>query len=128
MIYNHEKSKPIAHLAFAQGAYFVATGLWPLVHIESFLLVTGPKEDLWLVRTVAMLAVCIGVGLCSAGFQRRVVSPLIIIAMASAVGFILLDVRYVVEDIIAPVYLIDAAVEMIFFGCWILMLLTSNRS
>ncbi len=127
MIYNHEKSKPIAHLAFVQGAYFVLTGLWPLVHMESFLMVTGPKEDLWLVRTVGMLAACIGVGLCSAGFQRRVVSPLIAIAMISAVGFILIDVRYVLDNVIASVYLADAAVEIIFFGCWLLMLLSTNR-
>lgn len=127
MIYNHEKSKPIAHLSFVQGVYFLLTGLWPLFHMESFLMVTGPKEDLWLVKTVGMLAASIGVGLCAAGFQRRVISPIIAIAMASALGFMLIDVVFVVGEVILPIYLADAAIEMILFGCWILMLLTSGR-
>ena len=34
---------------------YLATGLWPLFNIESFQQVTGPKTDLWLVRTVGVL-------------------------------------------------------------------------
>jgi hypothetical protein len=33
-------------LAGLQGAYFLVTGVWPLVHMPSFLAVTGPKTDL----------------------------------------------------------------------------------
>jgi hypothetical protein len=31
------------------------TGLWPLVSIGTFQQVTGPKTDLWLVKTVGVL-------------------------------------------------------------------------
>ena len=42
-------------LAMIQGAYFLATGIWPLLHLASFMRVTGPKTDRWLVKTVGAL-------------------------------------------------------------------------
>src|SRR4051812_30893344 len=47
-------------MAFIQGVYFFITGLWPIVHMPSFLFVSGPKTDLWLVKTVGILIVVIG--------------------------------------------------------------------
>jgi hypothetical protein len=35
-----------------QALYYLATGLWPLVHLPSFEAVTGPKTDDWLVHMV----------------------------------------------------------------------------
>src|SRR5690606_42098076 len=46
-----------------QGGYFVLTGIWPLVHIPSFLQVTGDKAELWLVETVGCLMIAIGLAL-----------------------------------------------------------------
>ena len=40
-------ARPSEMLAYAQSAYFAATGVWPIVHMPSFLRVTGPKTDLW---------------------------------------------------------------------------------
>ena len=42
-------------LAWVQAGYFVVTGVWPIVHMRSFLAVTGPKTDLWLVKTIGVL-------------------------------------------------------------------------
>jgi hypothetical protein len=50
---GRRSSSRTAALAIGQGAYFVATGVWPLVHIRWFEAVTGPKVDKWLVGTVA---------------------------------------------------------------------------
>jgi hypothetical protein len=55
----------------AQGAYYLLTGVWPLVSIGSFQRVTGPKTDLWLVKTVGLLISVIGGVLGLAGWQRR---------------------------------------------------------
>ena len=49
-----------ATLAHAQGGYYAITGVWPLVHMRSFEAVTGPKQDHWLVHTVAGLLVVNG--------------------------------------------------------------------
>ena len=39
-------------LLASQGAFYLAAGLWPIVHRSSFERATGPKTDFWLVRTV----------------------------------------------------------------------------
>mgnify|MGYP003293179536 CR=1 FL=1 len=44
----------------AQGGFYVLSGVWPLVSMRTFELVTGPKTDDWLVRMVGLLAAVIG--------------------------------------------------------------------
>ena len=43
------------NVALIQGLYFLVSGVWPIIHIASFLKITGPKTDLWLVKTVGVL-------------------------------------------------------------------------
>lgn len=107
-------------LAVIHGLYFCVTGLWPIIHMDSFLFVTGPKEDLWLVETVGMLAFAIGFGLLIGGWSRNITFPLSIIAVAAAIGFILVDIIFVWQLIISPIYLLDAAVEFVFLSAWII--------
>jgi hypothetical protein len=38
----------------AQGIFYLLTGIWPLVSTNTFQKVTGPKQDLWLVRTAGV--------------------------------------------------------------------------
>src|SRR5690606_8858345 len=49
-------------LSKVQGIYTLITAVWPIADIDSFMEVTGPKTDVWLVKTVA--AILIPVGLC----------------------------------------------------------------
>jgi hypothetical protein len=46
-------------VALAQGAYYLLTGVWPLLSLRTFELVTGPKTDDWLVRTVGVLVLAV---------------------------------------------------------------------
>jgi hypothetical protein len=107
-------------LALAQGVFYVLTGLWPIIHIDSFLLVTGPKTDLWLVRTVGVLVTVIGLVLVS-GFRRRSISDeLVLLAMGSALGLAAIDITYALSGRISPIYLADAVVEIALAGLWAL--------
>ena len=115
-------SRTLAHdrLALIQGLYFVATGVWPLVHYRSFEAVTGPKVDTWLVKTVGALAAAIGVSLI-AGSRREGPSPETrVLGAASALAFGAVDVWYSLSGRISPVYLADAAVEAGFGAAWLL--------
>lgn len=105
-------------VAAAQGAYYLATGLWPLVHMPSFLGVTGPKTDLWLVRTVGVLVAAVGAGLLLAAAQRRVDAPVALVAVGSAAGLGAVDVVYATRDVIRDVYLLDAAAEAALVAAW----------
>lgn len=47
-------------VALVQGIYFFVTGVWPLISTNTFQMVTDPKTDLWLVKTVGIILATIG--------------------------------------------------------------------
>ena len=105
-------------LAIGQGAFYVATGLWPIVSLRTFEAVTGPKADGWLVKTAGVLITAIGAGLTSAGLRGRVTPDLKLVAVGAAAGLTAIDVVYVRRGRIAPVYLLDALAEVGLIGAW----------
>jgi hypothetical protein len=99
-------------LALAQGLFYLATGVWPLIDIVSFQLVTGPKTDLWLVRTVGVLVSVVGAVLIAASRTRRITPEIVMLAVGSALGLAAIDLRYALAGRISAVYLADAVVEI----------------
>ena len=111
-------------LCIVQGSYFFLTGLWPIVHVRSFMAVTGPKHDVWLVKTVGALVTVIGVAIVAAGLRRSGATPeLLVVAIGGAFVLMMVDVVYVLRRVIAPIYLADAAAEALLLGSWAVLLL-----
>lgn len=111
-------------LSLAHSAYFLLTGLWPLVHMPSFLAVTGPKRDLWLVRTVGVLIVAIALPIGLSALRRAPSPEIFLLAVGSALALMLVDVVYVARKVISPIYLADAGAELILILLWLLAWLT----
>jgi hypothetical protein len=107
-------------VAQAQALYYLVTGLWPLLHIRSFLKVTGPKTDLWLVKTVGVLIGVIGVVLGVAGRQQSARPEIALLALGSAAGLTGIDVVYVARRRISPIYLLDAVAELVLIFGWVI--------
>src|SRR5574338_664749 len=105
-------------MAFAQGLYFAATGIWPLLHMPSFEAVTGPKTDKWLVRTVGVLVGVIGGVLISAAARNKITGEVAALGIGSAAGLGAIDTIYTSSGRIAPVYLVDAVIEAIIVTGW----------
>ena len=104
---------------FSQGLYYVATGLWPIVHLRSFMKVTGPKQDTWLVRTFGALTAAVGGALLLGAFEpRRKSLSALGIGAAAALGAA--DAIYAGKRRISRVYFGDAAAEAAVIGTWIL--------
>lgn len=108
-------------LALVQGLYYLITGVWSLISIGSFQRVTGPKTDLWLVKTVGVLVGVIGSVLCRAGIQRNSSSDIPLLAAGSAAGLAAIDIIYVAKRRISSIYLLDAAAELILVAGWTLV-------
>ena len=104
--------------AIAQGLLYVLTGVWPLLHIDSFEWVTGEKIDDWLVRTVGVLVLVIGSVLLAAAWRKRITDELAALAVGAALGLTAIDVIYVAVGRIPPVYLLDAVAEVSLVCCW----------
>src|SRR5436305_541525 len=89
-------------LCWVQGIYFLVTGVWPLVSIDTFQMVTGPKTDLWLVRTVGVLVSAIALVLLVTAWRRHTTAETALLAIASAVALAAIDIIYVTLRVIAP--------------------------
>jgi hypothetical protein len=109
----------LTFVSIAQGIYWSLTGVWPLLHMPSFLWVTGPKTDLWLVRTVGVVILVVGVVLLKAGLARRVTPEIIWLGIGGAAGLMAIEVYYVLQEVIWPIYLLDAVLAVILISLWV---------
>lgn len=110
-----------------QGLYYLLTGLWPLVHMESFLTVTGPKTDLWLVDTVAVLVTVIAAVLLFAAARHQVTSAIRLLAIGSAVSLTIIEGFYALRGVIWSVYLLDAVLEIVLIALWAIALVRTRH-
>jgi hypothetical protein len=110
-------------VSLVQGIYFLVFGIWPILHMQSFLEVTGPKTDLWLVKTVGIILAVIGIVLILAQVNTEIHTSIIVLAIGSALSLALLEFIYVSKCVISPIYLGDAVLELILIGWWVLSIL-----
>src|SRR3954471_24598225 len=98
-------------LCWFQGVYYFATGVWPLVSVRTFEMVTGEKTDNlptgleadhWLLMTVSLLITSISITLLLAAYRKTQLFEIGALAMASAAGLTAIDVIYVVRRVILP--------------------------
>jgi hypothetical protein len=93
--------------------------------MASFEMVTGPKIEHWLIKTVGTLIVAISLPLLLAAWRRRCPPEVILLALGSALGLTAIDVLYVLRETIPPIYLADAVAEVILIAAWATILCAS---
>jgi hypothetical protein len=81
-------------VALVQGIYFLVTGIWPLISMRSFLAITGPKTDLWLVKTVGLVLAVISAVLIYAQVTAAVNPPVVFLAIGAAASLALVEVVF----------------------------------
>jgi energy-converting hydrogenase Eha subunit E len=96
-----------------QALYYVAMGVWPLVHLGSFEAVTGPNLDDGLVRTVGLLTAAIGLALW-AGARIRPPSAIVQLSAMTAASFLAIAAVHVFSGRSSQIDLLDAALELVF--------------
>ena len=101
--------KVLRAILTCQAIYYLATGIWPLLHIASFMAVTGPKEDIWLVKMVGLLAAAIGLALMAG--RNNILRQTVILSIGAALAFISIDLYYSITGVIYKIYLADAAIQ-----------------
>ena len=110
-----------------QTVYYSITAIWPLVHIDSFMEITGPKTDIWLVKTVAVLLAAISISFLTSLFYNTYHKPTIALAITCCIVLTIIDCYYVWNGTISKVYLLDAAVEIILLLLWIFAIMGINK-
>lgn len=107
-------------LAITQGIYYLITSIWPILHIESFMWVTGPKFDIWLVKTVSVMILAAGLCIFLAGLNKRITPEIVLLAVGCAFGLSIIDIYYSFNDVISKIYLLDAIPEIILAILWLI--------
>ncbi len=114
-----KQSSSGSRLAIGQGIFYLVTGIWPLLNMQTFQMVTGPKADRWLVKTVGVLISVVGGVLLLAGVRRDTSPEVPILATGSALGLAAIDAIYVARKRISPIYLLDSAAEIALVLAWL---------
>jgi hypothetical protein len=126
-----QRSRLFRGLCWFQGVYYFLTGVWPIVHVRSFKFVTGEKTDNlptgleadhWLLMTVSVLIVSVSVTILLAAYRNTQELEIGVLAIAAAAGLTAIDVIYTLRGVIAPIYLVDAAIEVPLITAWLLAL------
>jgi hypothetical protein len=122
-------------LLLTQGLYFAVLGVWPIIDIRSFQAVSGPKTDHlvtgreadhWLVITVGSLITAIGISLLVELWSKQSSLAITTLAIGSALSLAAVDIVYVSREVIDPIYLADAAIEIAFVCVWFSVIYTSR--
>lgn len=106
-------------VAKLQGLYWAIGAAWPVVHMQSFLLVTGPKEELWLVRCLSLLMIVIGAVLLFAAYKHRITPELKWLSAGGTAVMAFTDFFYVIDGTLPPIYLLDGLAELLLFALWL---------
>jgi hypothetical protein len=97
--------------------YYIITGLWPMVHMRSFILITGPKVDLWLVRCLALMITSSGILFALPFLSDAPPSHEVqLLAMLNAFSLFVIDFYYPLKKRISKIYMVDGVLQVIFLG------------
>jgi hypothetical protein len=114
-------------ILLVQTIIYALVALWALIHIDSFMLVTGPKTDIWLVKTVSLLS--LAVTFCFITQLLLPVTdpiPVTVLAMSCCVFFATLDFYYAGTDVISDIYLVDGVIQVLLLCGWLILVFSSK--
>lgn len=101
-------------IPFLQAVYYLLTAVWPLIHIESFMFVTGPKTDIWLVKTVSLLLLPYSLLLVYLTVSPKKNLIIMVAILLCCLSLIIIDLYYYFRKVIKWVYLIDCFFQAFF--------------
>jgi hypothetical protein len=114
-------------LLLVQGLYTLTTSVWPLVHLRSFEKATGSKYDKWLVKTVAALLLPVALCWLWGWWSNALSIEAVILGLGTAIGLGCIDVYYSFVGRISKIYLVDAALQILFVASWVAVLASGQH-
>jgi hypothetical protein len=112
---------------WSQAIYTFITAVWPIVNIKTFMLVSGYKTDIWLVKTVSVLLLAISICLLVNASSNKFNFPIVLLSLLVAIGMAYVDFYYSINGTISKIYMADGFVEILFVIGWFVIILKKSR-
>jgi hypothetical protein len=110
-----------------QSLYYLITAVWPLVDIKSFMLITGCKHDVWLVKTVGALLIPVSLTMFSHLFFKVDHRPVFVLCVTAAIAFASIDFYYSLTDVISNIYMVDGVIQICLIVAWTWIILRERQ-
>ena len=109
----------VAYPPLAQGIYYLMRGLWSLLGHGTT--ETAPEYLLnaYLVHSTGVLVLVIGAALCLAAWRRQGSPEVLLIALGSAIGLIVIDLIYIFNRSISVLYIFDVIIQAGLVAAWV---------
>jgi protein-S-isoprenylcysteine O-methyltransferase Ste14 len=98
-----------------------------MIDIHSFMAVTGPKTDIWLVKTVSVLLLAISFSFFTSLFVNKNEWPVIVLAAGCCIALALIDFYYSANGTISAVYSLDGIAQLILLGGWVIVIFRKSK-
>jgi hypothetical protein len=118
----------LQHILCVQGIYFLLLGAWPILSIGSFMVYTGYKTDIWLVKAFGAILACEGICFLLAASMREISFPVVILAFMTVALLLGVDVHYNLDGVLGETYLVDAFVQFVLLVWWLGLFIKLGRS
>ena len=105
-------------LLIVQGIYYLLTGLWPLLRLNSLPL-TGSASPNWLPQPVHLLVLCTGVVLLKGSRDQNIKQGVKVLSIAAALALLLIDLYFPFSGTVSKLFIIDGILQ---FSCLVLWL------
>lgn len=92
--------------------------LWGMFDIDSFMRATGPKTDIWLVKTIGALLICTSCFFISVIFRKEFSFSVFLLAYMQAFALAIIDFYYALNGTISTIYIADGVCQIIFVVMW----------
>lgn len=115
-------------ILWIQTLYYFLTAVWGLVDIESFMEVTGPKTDIWLVKTVSILLLAVSFCFFAHLFIKTNRWPVIILAISCCISLAFIDFYYAGKQTISAIYFLDGIAQIMLLLVWLFIIYKHNKS
>ena len=106
-------------LLIVQAVYYLLTGLWPLLHLNSFLSITGSGADLWRSQPINLLILCVGLVLLRGSAEKSSKPATNILSVAAAFVLLIIDLYFPFSGVVSKLYVVDGILQ---FSCLVLWL------
>ena len=112
-------SKNIRYILYFQMAYYLITSAWPLINVESFMEVSGYKQEVWLVKTFSLLMLCVAFTLFLFLFLKERSLSVIFLSLMIPAALAAADIYYSLNGVISKIYLLDAVINLTLLIAWL---------